>query len=207
MTVHRMGKSLFLNDFDVPLFLKTNNFEANDDLQWLYELYCSADKNISKEVYPKKRNKELSQMKKIESKFMYYSIGGGGDSDACSSNIPEDLTSSQEHRRNSICDIQDNETSSKPPSPVKDSPSSANDFPKGSYFLRDALWTFEDITMLVGSDLPIFGGGKYPAVSLRLRCVLIIFAVYLCLCNFNPFTTRLFQENDFCFRCLLSFYI
>lgn len=37
-----------------------------------------------------------------------------------------------------------------------------------SVFLRDVLWTFEDITMLVGSDLPIFGGGKYPAVSLRL---------------------------------------
>ena len=38
-----------------------------------------------------------------------------------------------------------------------------------SLFSRDVLWTFEDITMLVGSNLPIFGGGKYPAVSLRLR--------------------------------------
>lgn len=31
------------------------------------------------------------------------------------------------------------------------------------------MWTFEDIHMLVGSNMPIFGGGRYPAVSLRLR--------------------------------------
>ena len=31
------------------------------------------------------------------------------------------------------------------------------------------LWNFEDITMLVGSNMPIFGGGRFPAVSLRLR--------------------------------------
>ncbi|XP_051883231.1 erythroid differentiation-related factor 1 isoform X2 [Pristis pectinata] len=36
-------------------------------------------------------------------------------------------------------------------------------------FVRNILWTFEDIHMLVGSNMPIFGGGKYPAVSLRLR--------------------------------------
>ena len=47
----------------------------------------------------------------------------------------------------------------------------SNDFPAGSFFMRDVVWTFEDITMLVGSDLPIFGEGRYPAVSLRLRYV------------------------------------
>uniref|UniRef100_A0A8C0DFP2 Erythroid differentiation regulatory factor 1 n=1 Tax=Balaenoptera musculus TaxID=9771 RepID=A0A8C0DFP2_BALMU len=36
-------------------------------------------------------------------------------------------------------------------------------------FARNILWTFEDIHMLVGSNMPIFGGGRYPAVSLRLR--------------------------------------
>ncbi|XP_067389494.1 erythroid differentiation-related factor 1 [Emydura macquarii macquarii] len=36
-------------------------------------------------------------------------------------------------------------------------------------FVRNILWTFEDIHMLVGSNMPIFGGGRYPAVSLRLR--------------------------------------
>ena len=41
--------------------------------------------------------------------------------------------------------------------------------PKASEFARHVLWEFEDLRMLIGSDLPIFGGGKYPAVSLRLR--------------------------------------
>lgn len=36
-------------------------------------------------------------------------------------------------------------------------------------FVRSIMWTFEDIHMLVGSNMPIFGGGRYPAVSLRLR--------------------------------------
>lgn len=36
-------------------------------------------------------------------------------------------------------------------------------------FVRNIMWTFEDIHMLVGSNMPIFGGGRYPAVSLRLR--------------------------------------
>lgn len=36
-------------------------------------------------------------------------------------------------------------------------------------FVRNIMWTFEDIHMLVGSNMPIFGGGRYPAVSLKLR--------------------------------------
>ncbi|XP_026322896.1 erythroid differentiation-related factor 1 isoform X2 [Hyposmocoma kahamanoa] len=34
---------------------------------------------------------------------------------------------------------------------------------------RNVLWTFEDIQMLIGSDLPIFGDKDRPCVSLRLR--------------------------------------
>lgn len=36
-------------------------------------------------------------------------------------------------------------------------------------FNRQALWTFEDIRMLIGTDLPIFSVGDHPCVSLRLR--------------------------------------
>jgi len=41
-----------------------------------------------------------------------------------------------------------------------------------SPFQRTVNWTFENMKMLVGSDLPIFGDEKHPAVSLRLRYVL-----------------------------------
>ncbi len=34
---------------------------------------------------------------------------------------------------------------------------------------RNILWTFEDMRMLIGNNMPIFGGGKQPCVSLKLR--------------------------------------
>ena len=36
-------------------------------------------------------------------------------------------------------------------------------------FARNLLWTFEDIRMLIGSNMPIFGDADHPCVSLRLR--------------------------------------
>lgn len=41
-----------------------------------------------------------------------------------------------------------------------------------SHFQRTVDWTFENMKMLIGSDLPIFGDEQHPAVSLRLRYVL-----------------------------------
>ncbi|XP_075222237.1 erythroid differentiation-related factor 1-like isoform X2 [Lycorma delicatula] len=36
-------------------------------------------------------------------------------------------------------------------------------------FARNVVWTFEDIQMLLGTDMPIFGGSTHPCISLRLR--------------------------------------
>ncbi|XP_046542341.1 erythroid differentiation-related factor 1-like [Haliotis rubra] len=41
--------------------------------------------------------------------------------------------------------------------------------PEGSGYHREVYWTFEDIHMLIGTDLPIFGGDTHPCVSLKLR--------------------------------------
>lgn len=38
-------------------------------------------------------------------------------------------------------------------------------------FARNVVWTFEDIQMLLGTDMPIFGGSTHPCISLRLRLV------------------------------------
>lgn len=38
-------------------------------------------------------------------------------------------------------------------------------------FNQNVLWNFEDLRMLLGTDLPIFGGGTYPCISLRLRLI------------------------------------
>jgi hypothetical protein len=36
-------------------------------------------------------------------------------------------------------------------------------------YARNILWNFEDIRMLIGSDMPIFGDQDHPSVSLRLH--------------------------------------
>ena len=36
-------------------------------------------------------------------------------------------------------------------------------------FSKNIIWTFEDLRMLIGTDMPIFGGGTHPCLSLRLR--------------------------------------
>lgn len=52
------------------------------------------------------------------------------------------------------------------PSPAENVPDPESNVHK---YNRNVVWTFEDIRMLIGTDMPIFGGGVHPCVSLRLR--------------------------------------
>jgi len=36
---------------------------------------------------------------------------------------------------------------------------------------KDVLWNFEDLKLLKGTDLPIFGGDTYPCISIQLRYI------------------------------------
>ena len=58
--------------------------------------------------------------------------------------------------------------------------------PEGQ-FSRNVMWTFEDLRMLIGTDLPIFGGGTHPCLSLRLR-------------YFKTNILKIVPITDFCFR-------
>ena len=172
MSVHRIKNSLFINELDIPSFVKLNQFEKGD-LSWLYELYCSANNvSNSEEIHPKKKNKELSQQQLMQSKFLYNSIATNQE-DVQEPIQNENLTR-EFKRSNSICVAEANDQPTSSNSTIQqqlgsETNKAPQDFPSGSYFMHDVLWTFEDITMLVGSDLPIFGGGRYPAVSLRLH--------------------------------------
>ena len=37
------------------------------------------------------------------------------------------------------------------------------------FISRNVIWSFEDLRMLIGSDMPIFGDAEHPSISLRLR--------------------------------------
>ena len=171
MSVHRIKNSLFINDLDIPSFIKLNQYDKGD-LSWLYKLYCSAN-NVSneEEIRPKKKNKELTQQQLMQSKFLYHSIAASQEEN--DESIQTKDQSRESKRSSSICLAETTGQPSLSSSTVQKSAietgKTSQDFPSGSYYMHDVLWTFEDITMLVGSDLPIFGGGRYPAVSLRLH--------------------------------------
>ncbi|XP_019509758.1 PREDICTED: erythroid differentiation-related factor 1 isoform X2 [Hipposideros armiger] len=161
MAVHRVGRTLLLDELDIQeLFMRSSQ---TGDWTWLKEFY---QRLIDQKWQRKKKSKEHWYQKAILSKFLYYSINGDGAAQPVpSATEPQEPSSSDQ--------TDDSDQASWPapfemPSPVSEDPSASSQGLKND-FVRNILWTFEDIHMLVGSNMPIFGGGRYPAVSLRLR--------------------------------------
>ncbi|XP_064125261.1 erythroid differentiation-related factor 1 isoform X3 [Loxodonta africana] len=161
MAVHRIGRTLLLDELDIQeLFMRSSQ---TGDWTWLKEFY---QRLIDQKWQRKKKSKEHWYQKAILSKFLYYSINGDGAAQPVPSAADPQGSSSPDQTH-------DREGASWPapfevPSSVSEDPSASNQGLKND-FVRNILWTFEDIHMLVGSNMPIFGGGRYPAVSLRLR--------------------------------------
>uniref|UniRef100_A0A8C5XCB2 Erythroid differentiation regulatory factor 1 n=1 Tax=Microcebus murinus TaxID=30608 RepID=A0A8C5XCB2_MICMU len=161
MAVHRIGRTLLLDELDIQeLFMRSSQ---TGDWTWLKEFY---QRLIDQKWQRKKKSKEHWYQKAILSKFLYYSINGDGAAQPVPSAAEQQEPSSSHQTSGS-------EGASWPapfemPSSVSEDPSASSQGLKND-FVRNILWTFEDIHMLVGSNMPIFGGGRYPAVSLRLR--------------------------------------
>uniref|UniRef100_A0A3P9P637 Erythroid differentiation regulatory factor 1 n=1 Tax=Poecilia reticulata TaxID=8081 RepID=A0A3P9P637_POERE len=158
MAVHRVGRTLLLDELDTQELLRRSS--QTGDWTWLKEIY---QRLIDQKWQRKKKSKEHWYQKAILSKFLYYSINGDGAAEP----VTEDMI--EEDEENGA-----EEYSSSWPATFTSAMSEAEeaDTPKRGLrndFVRNIMWTFEDIHMLVGSNMPIFGGGRYPAVSLRLR--------------------------------------
>uniref|UniRef100_A0A8C4DQ96 Erythroid differentiation regulatory factor 1 n=1 Tax=Dicentrarchus labrax TaxID=13489 RepID=A0A8C4DQ96_DICLA len=154
MAVHRVGRTLLLDELDIQeLFMRSSQ---TGDWTWLKEFY---QRLVDQKWQRKKKSKEHWYQKAILSKFLYYSINGDGAAEP----VQNDLNEGEEENGAE-------EFSSSWPTTFTSTSSDAeeSDPPKND-FVRNIMWTFEDIHMLVGSNMPIFGGGRYPAVSLRLR--------------------------------------
>uniref|UniRef100_A0A672S7Z0 Erythroid differentiation regulatory factor 1 n=1 Tax=Sinocyclocheilus grahami TaxID=75366 RepID=A0A672S7Z0_SINGR len=156
MAVHRVGSTLLLDELDIQeLFMRSSQ---TGDWTWLKEFY---QRLIDQKWQRKKKSKEQWNEKAILSKFLYYSI----NSDGTAVPVPSDTEQAAEEGCGTAA-----EGPSWPAtynSSTTESEGSSQDLRND--FVRNILWTFEDIHMLVGSNMPIFGGGRYPAVSLRLR--------------------------------------
>ncbi|XP_057704944.1 erythroid differentiation-related factor 1 isoform X1 [Corythoichthys intestinalis] len=189
MAVHRVGRTLLLDELDMQeLFMRSSQ---TGDWTWLKDFY---QRLMDQKWQRKKKSKEHWYQKAILSKFLYYSINGDCgaepvadnliDDDECGaqdfgSSWPTTFTSSDEEQ-SAACKQEhvpmDNKFAL---GQVTSAPQEQNLlalFNEGENsqglrndFVRNIMWTFEDIHMLVGSNMPIFGGGRYPAVSLKLR--------------------------------------
>ncbi|TRY91789.1 hypothetical protein DNTS_021912 [Danionella cerebrum] len=147
MAVHRVGSTLLLDELDIQeLFMRSSQ---TGDWTWLKEFY---QRLIDQKWQRKKKSKEHWNEKAILSKFLYYSINSDGTAEQVDTYALGHVSSvPTEQNVPTLFNEGENSQGLK------------NDF------VRNILWTFEDIHMLVGSNMPIFGGGRYPAVSLRLR--------------------------------------
>ncbi|KAM6922228.1 erythroid differentiation-related factor 1 isoform 2-T2 [Lycodopsis pacificus] len=192
MAVHRVGRTLLLDELDIQeLFMRSSQ---TGDWTWLKEFY---QRLIDQKWQRKKKSKEHWYQKAILSKFLYYSINGDGaaepvpdnPNDGEEQNEAEEYSSSWPTAFTSAASDTEESDAPKQGSVSMDSqfalgqvtsvPKEQNLpmlFDEGENsqglrndFVRNIMWTFEDIHMLVGSNMPIFGGGRYPAVSLRLR--------------------------------------
>ncbi|XP_071487220.1 erythroid differentiation-related factor 1-like [Diadema antillarum] len=151
LAVHRIGKTLLLDKLD---FYKHLRSASQNERQWLKDVFIRLLQEEEGETPFQGQHKttESLQTSNLLSKFLYHSLGSD-----------RDLLSQPSYN------VEEPEESQKPhlATAIRPLPKSPED--EVSQFARQVFWQFEDIRMLIGTDLPIFGGGNYPAVSLRLR--------------------------------------
>ncbi|XP_060566894.1 erythroid differentiation-related factor 1-like [Ruditapes philippinarum] len=140
MMVHRVGKSLLLDEFDIHKHLLR---KEQTEWAWLRQFYYEYVLDNMKCVPRQSKSRDNLQNRNMYSKFLYHSLCESAESGVCM--INQGLMS--------------NEDKTVIPDPL---PKAA-----GSQTHRDVLWTFEDIKMLIGTDLPVFCDDSY-CVSLRL---------------------------------------
>ncbi|XP_034040596.1 erythroid differentiation-related factor 1 isoform X2 [Thalassophryne amazonica] len=192
MAVHRVGRTLLLDELDIQELFRRSS--QTGDWMWLKDFY---QRLVDQKWERKKKSKENWNQKAILSKFLYYSINGNGTEESIPDDLTEGEEDKGTEKLSPSWPTAFTSPSSdaeESPAPKQDSVPVDSQFAVGQVasvpkeqhlptifnegensqglkndFVRNIMWTFEDIHMLVGSNMPIFGGGRYPAVSLRLR--------------------------------------
>ncbi|KAH8301127.1 hypothetical protein KR018_002623, partial [Drosophila ironensis] len=160
MVVHKVGNTLLLDEFDIQKYLLR---KADDDWKWLRTFILDHILSYGDKQHNyclKERSREALQTKNLLSKFLYHSLKqtAGEELENEVATAPAQLTS----RRQGLPIT----------APLLPEPKIEENVPdpKSSHaFNRNVVWTFEDIRMLIGTDMPIFGGPNRPCISLRLR--------------------------------------
>ncbi|XP_059486132.1 erythroid differentiation-related factor 1 [Neocloeon triangulifer] len=156
MIVHRVENTLLIDEFDIHKHLMRT---AESEWKWLRKFFFEHIMSTlsSKGLYQKDFSRDAVQERRLVSKFLYHSLREAAEMDT-----PEKGQTSKED------DLQPEGVPmhwSSLPEPQIEMPDNS----VGHEFARNVVWTFEDIQMLLGTDMPIFGGDTHPCISLRLR--------------------------------------
>ncbi|XP_008180391.1 erythroid differentiation-related factor 1-like [Acyrthosiphon pisum] len=154
MMVHRIDKTLLLDEFDIQKYLIV---ETDNEWDWLKNFFYknivgSSDKMVKCITY-KMNTLRANTDKALVSKFLHHSIELDSHND-------------QIKKKNVR-----NETSPLASALPKISPEDvfSNSSQMHKLFNRHFLWDFEGMEMLIGTDLPIFGSSNNSRLSSRLR--------------------------------------
>ncbi|KAJ1525881.1 hypothetical protein ONE63_009073 [Megalurothrips usitatus] len=152
MMVHRVQNTLLIDDFDVHKLLLE---QSRSDWEWLREfLLSNVLQSMSikdKGLLPSHRRSAL-QSRHLVSKFLHHTLAA--------TNPPPPPPPLLEPRTKLSL--------SEPPLPEPQDTEGLPDSKSHHKFLRNVVWNFEDLQMLLGTDMPIFGGPAHPCISLRL---------------------------------------
>lgn len=170
MMVHRIENTLLIDDFDIHKYLLRR---SDDDWKWMRAFIENIIKSLSEKdlkFFIKHKTRDFLNQKNLTSKFLYHSLETGGNDeigkngeDPMAPNILPGIPKKFELIKNL------------PRSgPILPEPNIEENLPESNKsnthtYNRNVLWTFEDIRMLIGTDMPIFGGGTRPCISLKLR--------------------------------------
>lgn len=167
MMIHRIGNTLLIDDFDVQRFLMQ---QEDCNWQWLrsfiYNHIFTRLNDPDRTALNKQALNDSTQQRSLLSKFLYHSLSrtdevqlqAESDSESCEQ---LDLDLLQPQFRLPPID-----------GPLLPEPNIEENVPDPKHqhtYNRNVVWTFEDIRMLIGTDMAIFGGASRPCISLRLR--------------------------------------
>uniref|UniRef100_A0A1B6M4S0 Erythroid differentiation-related factor 1 n=1 Tax=Graphocephala atropunctata TaxID=36148 RepID=A0A1B6M4S0_9HEMI len=159
MMVHCIEKTLLIDEFDIHKHLLRT---SESDWEWLRKFFVEqvlqtlSEKDVG--ISTKNKSRHALQQRALVSKFLHYSL-------AESDQENEPVAGPSSHDQLS----QETLTKIWPPLPEPRLEEETPDPATEHTFNRNVVWTFEDIQMLLGTDLPIFGGPTHPCISLRLR--------------------------------------
>ncbi|XP_014273800.1 erythroid differentiation-related factor 1 isoform X1 [Halyomorpha halys] len=153
MMVHRIENTLLIDEFDIHKHLLS---KAESDWGWLKKFFCDQILQTlkNKSLLFKNNTRNALQEQSLVSKFLHYSLAE-----------PQDNVVAQSHTDSFPLTMRGPAL----PEPRLEEGLPDPEAPFDRKFTRNVVWTFEDIQMLLGTDLPIFGGSTRPCISLRLR--------------------------------------